>query len=248
MMHTAKNLMGYTVRAVDGDIGEIHDIYFNDYDWFVRYIVVNLDKGSDQAARRVLLSPHIFKQPEGSEEMIQVVLNREMVMNSPNFDTENPLSRQQEIELHTYYQWPFYWNAGGLMSYPLVELETQMKEHDALPEEQAEPHLRSAREVIDYSIRARDGDIGHLADFLVDGETWKIQYILVDTGNWLPGRKVILSPQWIQKIDWSDTFIQVDLNKETIRNSPEYDPNAPLDEAYQKQLFEYYIHGKDGEE
>lgn len=243
-MLAIKKLMGYTVRAIDEDIGEIYDEYFSDYDWVIRYMIVNVNKRHDASARRVLLSPLVFKQPEEDEKVFPVVLSKEMVMSSPNFDTEKPISRQQEIELHTYYQWPFYWNAGGLMSYPLIDLESQMKEHGALPEEQQDPHLRSAREVIHYSIRARDGDIGRLADFLVDEETWKIQYILVDTGNWLPGRKVVLSPQWIQQIDGSDASIQVDLNKETIRNSPEYNPDVPLDEEYQKQLFEYYDHGK----
>ncbi len=244
MILTIKNLIGYTVRAVDGDIGEVYDYYFNDYDWFVRYVVVNVDKTKDREARRVLLSPLVFKQPDEDVNIIPVVLDQAMVVNSPNFDIEKPISRQQEIELHTYFQWPFYWNAGGLMSYPLVDLETQMKDHDALHEDQYDPHLRSAREVFNYRIRARDGDIGHLVDFFVDSETWKIQYILVDTGNWLPGRKVVLSPQWVQQIDWSGASIQVDLNKETIRNSPEYNPDVPLDEAYQKQLFEYYDHGK----
>jgi hypothetical protein len=75
----------------------------------------------------------------------------------------------------------------------------------------------------DFSIHARDGSIGKVVDLLVEDEGWRIYFLIVDTGSWLPGRKVLVSPSWIQNVDWSASHVDIDLNKETIRNSPEYD-------------------------
>lgn len=61
-------------------------------------------------------------------------------------------------------------------------------------------HLRSAREVMGYRIRAKDGKVGHVEDFLVDDAAWMIRYLIVNTRNWLPGKKVLVSCEWVQDI------------------------------------------------
>jgi hypothetical protein len=101
-------------------------------------------------------------------------------------------------------------------------------------------HLRSSAHVIGYYIHAQDGDIGHVEDFLVDDTTWVIHYMVVDTRNWLPGKNVLVSPHWIEQVDWNDSKVYVDLTQEAIENSPEYDPMAPVDRSYEEKLFEYY--------
>ncbi len=246
MLRSLKQLEGYTIRAVDGNIGKVHNFYFDDFDWKVRYLVADVYESKEHSARRVLLSPLAFDKPEDQDKIFPVNLTGEMVFNSPDVDTERPVSRQQEIELHNYYNWPFYWLTPGVTSYPFVELVEEMKENAALPQtgtpsdNEQNDHLRSLNEVIGYGIAARDGDIGHVSDFIANDDTWKIEYIIVDTGNWLPGRKVIISPQWKKEIIWSDATMSVDLRKETIQKSPEYNPKVPLTADYEQRLSDYY--------
>ena len=73
--------------------------------------------------------------------------------------------------------------------------------------ESADDHLHSAREVTGYYVQAADEDVGHVEDFLVDDRTWAIRYIVVDTRNWLPGRKVVISPGWIKTVSWDDSRV-----------------------------------------
>jgi hypothetical protein len=77
-------------------------------------------------------------------------------------------------------------------------------------------------------------------DFVVDDETWTLRYIAVDTRNWLPGRKVLVSPQWATQVDWAERKLWIDLTTDNIKNSPEYDPTAPINRGYERTLYNYY--------
>jgi hypothetical protein len=108
-------------------------------------------------------------------------------------------------------------------------------------EEEGNPHLRSSREVIGYYIRALDGEIGHVEDFIVEDETWVIRYVVVDTKNWLPwGKNVIVSPSWIERVDWADERVIVDLKKDIIEKSPDFDASKPVNREYEVRLYDYY--------
>jgi hypothetical protein len=107
-------------------------------------------------------------------------------------------------------------------------------------EEQGEDkHLRSTNKVTGYTIKASDGKIGTLEDFLVD-VSWKIDFILIDTGHWFPGKKVLLSPDMIKEIDWATELVVVDTTVAHVKNSPEYDPKQELTEVYRLVLHDHY--------
>lgn len=90
-------------------------------------------------------------------------------------------------------------------------------------------------------VRARDGDVGSVSDFVFDDERWAIFYLIVDTGNWFrSGRKVLLSPTWVEAIDWTGHDVEVDLSRETIKNSPPFDAEDLIDRSYEKRLHTYY--------
>ena len=69
--------------------------------------------------------------------------------------------------------------------------------------------------------KATDGTLGHVADFLIDDSTWDVRYLMVDTRNWLPGRKVLVPPSAIEDIDWENRQVRVRLNREELKRSPE---------------------------
>jgi hypothetical protein len=115
----------------------------------------------------------------------------------------------------------------------------------AKQKEQAEDqHLRSTQAVTGYYIGANDGKIGHGEDFIVDDEIWSIRYIVVDTRNWWPGQKVLVSPQWIEKVSWADSMVYVGLTRGAIKNAPEYDASSPIDRDYEARLHEALRRGK----
>ena len=88
---------------------------------------------------------------------------------------------------------------------------------------QLHPHLRSTRNVAGYHIEATDGMVGHVADFIIDDETWEIRYLVIDTKNWWPGKQVLVSPRWIDRVSWSESKVFVSLSRgpsRTRRNTP----------------------------
>jgi hypothetical protein len=64
--------------------------------------------------------------------------------------------------------------------------------------------------------------------------------MVVDTRNWWPGKKVLVAPQWVTEISWGEAQVHVDMTREQIKNSPEFDPAAPVNRTYEERLFDYY--------
>ena len=91
-----------------------------------------------------------------------------------------------------------------------------------------------------HAIEATDGRIGHVDDFLIEDRTWEIRYLVVDTRNWWPGKKVILAPQWIQKVGWDEACVTVDLTRAAIQASPAYDPAQQVTADYTNRLHDHY--------
>ena len=91
-----------------------------------------------------------------------------------------------------------------------------------------------------YYIQATDGDIGHVEDFLVDDQSWTIRYMLVDTTNWWAGKKVLVAPAWITRVDWGESKVHVTVTRAQIKASPEYQPAREVDRAYETQLYGHY--------
>jgi uncharacterized protein YrrD len=243
MLHSVKSLIGYKIGATDEAIGKVEDFLFHDSSWIIRYLVVDI--GNWLAEREVLMSPVSIEQPVTEVKMLAVSLTKEQVKNSPDINMDKPISRQAEQELYKYYDWTPYWTGGAGLAPPVVEPSSEAKKQAAVAaKEKVDPFLRSTKEVIDYNIHATDGDIGHVEDFILEDESWIIRYLVVDTRNWLPGRSVLISPQWIEKISWSDSKVWIDLLKEQIKNSPKYDPPSPINQGYETRLYDFYGRSK----
>ena len=249
MLRSVNDLKGLKLRATDGEIGNVDQFYFDDETWTIRYLVVNT--GSWLVGRMVLISPISLGKVDWSAEQLEVTLTKKQVENSPNIDTHKPVSRQHEAEFLGYYGYPFYWGGTDLWGpvlHPadLSERTTATAAEAPLKakEDSIDRHLRSTNEVSGYHIQAVDGEIGHVEDFLVDEETWSIRYMVVDTRNWWPGKKVLVSPQWIESISWEESKVHVDLSRETIKDGPEYDESAPVTRQYESELHD--IHSRPG--
>jgi hypothetical protein len=251
MFRRVERLYDITLQAVDGEAGSLDDFYFDDEEWITRYLVV--DTGGWLGGRQVLISPTVVDFSHSLElGDLDVRLTREQIENSPDIDLHRPVSRQQLVELNDYYGWPAYWGGSAMMGtatigvYPAVVAgarateEAAEEEEDAAEVYQGDPHLRSTRVVSGYDIHATDGEIGHVEDFFVGEEDWCVRYMLVDTRDWLPGRKVLIASHWIERVSWPEIAVYVDLTKEQIKESPEYDPEEPIDRSYELELFNHY--------
>jgi hypothetical protein len=241
MLRSLRDLQGYTLIAKDGDMGKIHDLFFEDDSWLVRYLVV--DTGHWLPGRKVLLLPGVLENPDWAAHSLLATLTKEQVRNSPDVTADLPVSRQKELELYRHYGWPPYWVPAG--TGPWTVFLPPPQSLDEPPDEErkpkGDPHLRSVKEVMGYHLQASDGSIGHVADFIADVAPWVIRYLVVDTRNWLPGRKVLIPPQWlVQDIDWAARRVDVTLTRESIRNSPSYDPNTPVNREIEEGLYHYY--------
>lgn len=259
MLRSAKEVIGYTIRALDGDIGHVDDFYFDDRFWIIRYLVV--DTGGWLSGRKVLLSPLAVDRPDWTNRLLPVRLNKKQIEESPSIDLEKPVSRQHEVQLHEYYGWPVYWGAVGqpmaprpmpvrfappvpTVSKPSYEEPTEAsvirRQSEQGEDSEYDPHLRSMEEVIGYNIQARDGGIGHVETFIVDDDNWSILYLVVDTRNWLPGKKVLVALAWVEAVDWLQQLVHVELDKETIKDGPKYDPKEPVNREMETRLYDYY--------
>ena len=100
--------------------------------------------------------------------------------------------------------------------------------------------LEECRAIVE--INATDGDIGHVEDLLVDEDGWMIRYLLVDTRNWLPGRKVLIAPSWVSGVDWLNEKVAMQVTREKIKGSPEYKPDKEIDRRFEHDLHTWYGH------
>ena len=107
-------------------------------------------------------------------------------------------------------------------------------------ESSGDPHLRSFQEIKGYRCHASDEEFGHIDDLIVEDNTWTIRYLVISTRTLLPGKKVLVSPLWIEKINWAERNVSLTLTKHAIQNSPEFNPAEPINRKYEEELYDYY--------
>ncbi len=100
--------------------------------------------------------------------------------------------------------------------------------------------LQNIKELYGHKLAASDGDIGHVKDFYFDDKTWVIRYLVVDTGSWLTGRLVLLSPHAFAKWDQFEKTLHVKLRKTQIENSPSIESHQPVSRQYEIEYYRYY--------
>jgi hypothetical protein len=239
MLSKAKTLKGYNLEARDGEIGLVKEFYFDDLHWTIRYLVA--ETGDWLTDRQVLISPYALVAVDKETRRIAVSLTKKQIEESPSLDSDKPVSRQFEEAYYGYYDWPMY--SGGPYSWgaaPYIMRNSEKRKESLKLEKTWDAHLRSTRDVSGHHIHAPDGDIGHVEDFIIDDETWAIRYLIIDTKNWWPGKKILLSPKWIERISWSESKVFVNLSRENVKQSPEYTDDAPLTRDYETVLHRHF--------
>jgi hypothetical protein len=238
MLTNAVDLKGLVIRATDGEIGTVDQFYFDDETWGIRYLTV--ETGGWLGGREVLISPVSVVSADWQGKHLDVALTMKQVENSPNIDTHRPVSRQDEATYLGYYGYPYYWGfyPAGLAD-PTANFDNEVLA-DKIRRESTDSHLRSTEAVTGYHIEAADGEIGHVQGFVIDDENWAIRYMEVATRNWWPGKRVLVSPAWIQRVSWTDSKVFIRLSREAIQSGPEYVESIPITREYEHLLYRHY--------
>lgn len=239
MLYKAQKLVGYTLKGIDGEIGTVKEFYFDDKHWTIRYLIA--ETGTWLADRQVLISPYAVIGVNNEERHINVNLTKKQIECSPAISNDKPVSKQFEDDYYKYYGWPIYYG-GSLMwgAYPYIPNNLNKSREPDYQEKIWNPSLRSTGAVSKYYIQATDGEIGHVDDFIIDDEAWAIRYLVIDTKNWWPGKKVLVSTQWFERISWEEEKVFVGLSLEAIKKSPEYSEKSLLDRDYEIQFHEHF--------
>jgi len=194
MLRSLNRILSSSIVATDGEIGSVYNFLVEDVSWRVAYLVA--ETGGWFSNHKVLLSPTVVNQPDWARNVLPVSLTIEQVRTSPDVDTDQPVSRQQEITLNQFYGWPSYWEI------PVEPRESLLT---------GDRHLRSCRELIGYHVTAGGEDLGKVEDFMIDDRSWKIRYFVthggVETGNHI----LMLPAESAREISW--TYRHIELNQ-----------------------------------
>ena len=226
MLRSIKQLYGSKLGASDGEIGHVKDFYFDDQNWAVRYVLA--DTGSWLPGRKVLISPHAFGSLDQAGKLLAVNLTRKQIEDSPSIESHKPVSRQYEEEYYRYYGWPSYWQGDGLLGLsglPIVDLPAKLLPNKSATASGAQPdradaHLRSTQAVNGCHIKASDGMIGHVCDFMMDARSWAIRPLVVKTGHRLSGGEVQIPTTEVDRVSYEESTVFVNLTGEAIKQSP----------------------------
>jgi uncharacterized protein YrrD len=248
MLLATSAVKGYSIEAQDGVIGTVKDMLFDDRTWQIKWLVI--DTGSWLVDRKVLLHPSAIASFDFRGKRLKTTLTKIQVEESPDLKSDQPVSRLHESNTYDYYGWDPLWGnsmygstlGGQLVLPPLYFGSKQHNDEPGheTPDNVAESHVRSFHEITGYHIQATDGDMGHVDNLLFDNEQWGVRYLIVDTGNWWMGKKVLISPFAVTSIAWSDRTISIDVNQAQVKASPEWDPNTAEMEDHQHRLHAHY--------
>lgn len=251
MLLAESSLKDLTIEADDGRIGSVSDFLFDARTWKLRWMVV--DTGNWLPGRKVLVHPSAIGQVDYARGELPVRLTKEQVRNSPDIREDEPVSRQMQENLYGYYGWDPLWGGGNFlgggisgMGWPRSSMtaydEGEVLEADRAESrlDQADPHLRSVAAVTGYHLRATDGLIGHIENFMLESDNWGIRYLIVDTRNWWPGQHVLLAPYAVKAVSWSDREVVLDISRGQVKSSPPWNPAEAINKAYEQRLHGYY--------
>ena len=227
MLYKATALTGFKLNSLNGEIGKVKDLYFDDRYWTIRYLVA--DTGSWLTGRQVLISPYALGAVNQDDQNIDIELTKKRIEESPSLESDKPVSRQFEESHFGYYGLTAYWNNLDRMG--------------SVPgKENWDPNLLSTNAVMGHHVQAADEEIGHVEDFIIDDQTWAIRYLVINTRNWLPGKKILVAPQWIERVSWTEAKVFVNLACEMIKNAPEYNDDVPISREYEEALHQHFTY------
>jgi len=220
MQLNTNSLIGFSLSATNGEVGKIEEIYFDDRNWVIRYLVVKT--GNWLSGRKVLISPEAFDRARWNDETFPVHLTKEQILNSPDVNTDRPLSSKHIASINKYFLWQTFIDDGF---YAPAHCDLPDVTENAETDNQSEDHVhvRSTRQTKGFRIHAKDGEIGYVSDFIVSDEDWKMKYLVVAAKNIFGDRKILISIRDIRETKWASSDIYLDISVHAVEQSRIFD-------------------------
>lgn len=251
-------LRSCAIRATDGDIGHVEDLIVDTRTWQVRYLVADTRRWLP--GKHVLLAAKVIEGIDTTNQKVSVCLAQEDIKNSPDY-AESPLLPNVDNGIEDIVEQPYSWALylGGrvpMLTWPYHLQQLQQSPSDQAADPQSdEPkkpdvkeiknddsrddnHLASLSALIHFRLLAKDGELGHVEDFILNRDVDEVLYPLINDRNWLPGKTIVLPLEWIKSIESSARFVSVGATQEQIQTAPEFDPTLPLESALEQRRFE----------
>jgi hypothetical protein len=242
MLLNLKKLFDYQIKIKDQELIYPRDFIFETAGWSLKYLVVDIEVRD--LWHTLFLDIHTLQNPDHEGKILEaeIKLDKNNLSEFYPDKHELPVSWKKEMELKQYFSWP-------ITEIDITSLDKQ--EAEALLKNMAtdkikrllsiDTQTRSFDEVIQYQIKAGDEEIGQVKDLIVNEQDWKIRYVVVDTHSWLPGsKKFLISPAWVEDINWNKNEIYVTVNREKIETCPEYNFGDEISPEFEIKLFKHF--------
>ncbi|MBN2035503.1 MAG: hypothetical protein JW768_02055 [Chitinispirillaceae bacterium] len=231
MIRTCDELYQKSIRAVDGELGKLFDLYFDDRSWHIRYLVVEL--GSWFTTKRVLISPLALAEFDGVS--LNVQLTKQEIADCPSSGLDKPVYMQEKERAEALYTMvQSFSTTGGLgMVLPFVppaygnELEISNRWNR---------HLRSSRIVSRYTLCQDDGKGGSVKGFLVDDRTWIIRYLVFVPAAASPPAERLLETGLVDSIEWAVESLHLHSLLGHLKDRPAFDRQRHVNIPYEELL------------
>lgn len=248
MLVSSRAIVGSAVDANDERLGKVRDLYFLPADWTVRFVLLETDHWF--SGRTVCVPTEVFDQVVWTERNAQVAVDREQIERVSQHDVGKA---EDDIDLARSGSWSSYWSAddptggtndigGGASadaSSPSAQrtheqstsgtrLASPASVHPLTSVDQpaSQRELRLLKTLWNFHVETIDGSVGHIDDFLIDDQSWEIRYIVVETRNWMPGRRVLVGREAAESISWPQQRIRLRQTSQAVRESPSYEPES----------------------
>ncbi len=242
MLRSAKDIHNYRITAEDGEIGKSLEFFFDDRKWIIQYFIA--DTGVWLKNHKIIISPSLLLEPDWAKHEFPVKITREWVSSSPELEEDAPVSLQKKREMGGYDGKPSYLLTNDIYASVREKQGVENTDKKKPRKKVADfPFLRSTDGIEGYTIKATNGDIGKIEDFIIDDEKWVIRFLVVNTGGGIKGSKgkrVLISPEWIIRFEPEKHTARINLPRERIAGAPEYDPHHAVNLEMENRVYEYY--------
>lgn len=224
MIRSYKQMQRTKIRALDGPIGTLRDIYFDDTSWRIQYLVIEL--GSWFTGKDVVIPPSVFSPYDGIS--LNVELTKLELKSCPD-EKDILLKVSQDFRNQSFVN--YFCSAGAsLYGGPLIiPPMTKKFNHGAI----INPHLHSCTDLLNYMIKGSDGNIGLLSDILIDDSVWKIRFVVGIIKSLSEKYEKLIENKLIDTIDNSNLLIKVSLDSKHIIKNPNFDTSKHVDRSYE---------------
>jgi hypothetical protein len=245
MLRCASKILGYRLSARDGEVGRCVDFLIEDQSWGVRHVVVEaaavktlvVKAGEPLQGQELLVSPQALPKAawnfrrwllESTRDQLQLEVlpppDRDETADEHDVSfAELELSPSSEVSPKLEHS-----TSSELAAPPNGTLAKEAAaEAPPLPDPLRTPLLRSLKELLGYGLEAEDGPVGHIADLIVNDDSWTCPYLVVSDSTRSPVRQVLLPVEWVKGVDTERRAVSISSSIERVQTEPEFHPEAP---------------------